>query len=498
MVGTETGTDPGTGIRNEYRGRSDGGHAHPRARAASPRRASPGFCERSGRLSGLGDGQSVESGVGLVLSIGKMAVGQQSYYLRLAAGVEDYYTGRGEAPGRWMASGSALLGLDGGVDREDLTAVLEGRSPGDEQRLTRARLPGLDFTFRAPKSVSLLYALGELCTVTGEVVAAHEAAVDAAVGYLEREVCLSRRRSDGVQDQVPGEGFVAAGFRHQTSRAGDPTLHTHVLIANMTRMADGRWGALHSRPMYRHAKTAGFLYQAQLRAELTRRLGVEWLPVVNGCADVTGIPRHVLEVFSQRRAEILDLMEARAEHSARAAQSAALDSRRAKDYGVDPATLRADWARRATEAGFGPEEISRLLDRGVEREPLGWPAEMLFDTLASADGVTEHASTFGRRDVIREIAGRMPEGADITLIEDLADEFLADRRPVAVGEVAGEVRWTTVELLATEQRILDRAHRLRHAGAGVADPGVVEAVLAGRRSRQERRRSCRPGRGSSR
>ena len=417
-----------------------------------------------------------------MLSVGKMAVGQQSYYLRLAAGVEDYYTGRGEAPGRWLGRGSPLLGLDGDVDREDLTAVLEGRPPGDDmQRLTRARLPGLDFTFRAPKSVSLLYALGEPA-VPGEVVAAHEAAVDAAVGYLEREVCLSRRRTDGVQHQVPGEGFVAAGFRHQTSRAGDPTLHTHVLIANMTRMGDRRWGALHSRPMYRHAKTAGFLYQAQLRAELTRRLGVEWLPVVNGCADITGIPRHVVEVFSQRRAEILDLMEARAEHSARAAQSAALDSRRAKDYDVDPATLRADWAQRATAAGFGPPEIAGLLDRGVEREPLGWPPEMLFDTLASPDGVTEHASTFGRRDLVREIAGRMPEGADITLIEDLADEFLTDRRLVAVGEVAGEVRWTTVELLATEQRILDRAHHLRHTGAGIASSETVEAVLAGRPS----------------
>ena len=418
-----------------------------------------------------------------MLSIGKMAVGQQSYYLRLAAGVEDYYTGRGEAPGRWLGRGSPLLGLAGGVDRQDLTAVLEGRAPGDDmQRLTRARLPGLDFTFRAPTSVSLLYALAETSTVTGEVVAAHEAAVDAAVGYLEREVCLSRRRTDGVQHQVQGEGFVAAGFRHQTSRAGDPTLHTHVLIANMTRMADGRWGALHSRPMYRHAKTAGFLYQAQLRAELTRRLGVEWLPVVNGCADITGIPRSLVEVFSQRRAEILDLMEARAEHSARAAQSAALDSRRAKDYDVDPATLRTDWGRRATNAGFGPPEVARLLDRGVARQPLGWPAEMLFDTLASADGVTEHASTFGRRDVIREIAGRMPEGADVFHIEDLADEFLADRRLVSVGEVAGEVRWATVELLATEQRILGRARRLRHTSAGVADPETVEAVLAGRSS----------------
>lgn len=194
-----------------------------------------------------------------MLNIGKLTAGQQTYYLSIVRGVEDYYTGRGEAPGRWLGGGAGLLGLDGMVDEADLTAVLEGRAPGSAERLTRAKLPGLDFTFRAPKSVSLLYGLGEAGTVTGEVVAAHEAAVDAAVGYLERQVCLSRCRTGGVQHQVPGEGFVAAGFRHQTSRAGDPTLHTHVLIANMTRMPDGRWGALHSPPMFHHAKTAGFL-----------------------------------------------------------------------------------------------------------------------------------------------------------------------------------------------------------------------------------------------
>lgn len=133
-----------------------------------------------------------------MLNIGLMAAGQQTYYLSLAKGVEDYYTGRGEAPGRWLGQGAEILGLDGVVDEADLTAVLEGRAPGSDERLTRAKLPGLDFTFRAPKSISLLYGLGEAGSVTGEVVAAHEAAVDAAVGYLERQVCLSRRRTDGV------------------------------------------------------------------------------------------------------------------------------------------------------------------------------------------------------------------------------------------------------------------------------------------------------------
>jgi conjugative relaxase-like TrwC/TraI family protein len=103
------------------------------------------------------------------------------------------------------------------------------------------RLPGLDLTFSPPKSVCLLFALcdGETASVVRR---AHDAAVAQARGYLEREAGEVRRGKDGV-DRLPGGGFVAAAFRHRTSRAGDPQLHSHVLVANMTRGADGRWFA---------------------------------------------------------------------------------------------------------------------------------------------------------------------------------------------------------------------------------------------------------------
>src|SRR5204863_1697862 len=117
--------------------------------------------------------------------------------------------------------------------------------------------------------------------VSREVRAAHEAAVEAALDYRERQAAVARRGRGGVES-VAGNGFVAAAFRHRTSRAGDPQLHTHVLVANMTRGPDERWTALDARHLYAHAKTAGYLYQAKLRAELVRSLGVEWTPVRNG------------------------------------------------------------------------------------------------------------------------------------------------------------------------------------------------------------------------
>jgi conjugative relaxase-like TrwC/TraI family protein len=111
---------------------------------------------------------------------------------------------------------------------------------------------------------------------------------------------------------------------------------------------------LDSRKLFAHAKTAGVLYQAQLRFELTRRLGVGWQPVVNGHADIDGVDRELIETFSQRRAAIVEHMALAGETSAAAAQTATLATRQAKTGHPSEAELRAVWARRARGAGVGP------------------------------------------------------------------------------------------------------------------------------------------------
>ncbi len=111
----------------------------------------------------------------------------------------------------------------------------------------------------------------------------------------------------------------------------------------------------------------------------------------------------------------------------------------------------------------------------------------LWGSVASAEGVTQHASTFERRDVIRAIAERLPDGGDVTAIEDLADSFLLDARLVAL-DAGREPRWTTSELLAIERQLVDRAHMLHDAGAGVAIPLAVDLALGERRRSQTSRR----------
>jgi hypothetical protein len=147
-----------------------------------------------------------------VFSIGRLGQGQESYYLEaVAQGVEDYYTGVGEPPGRWVGSAARELGIGGAVDDDSLRAVPGGDHPrtGDPlaARHGGARVPGFDLTFSAPKSVSVLFGLsGD--DLSAQICGAHESAVDAALDYMERHEDVRRRL---VEDwwEATAEGQVA-------------------------------------------------------------------------------------------------------------------------------------------------------------------------------------------------------------------------------------------------------------------------------------------------
>jgi conjugative relaxase-like TrwC/TraI family protein len=424
-----------------------------------------------------------------------MAPGRADYYLTAVArgggGVEGYYLARGEEPGRWLGAGADTLGLSGEVTAEQLRAVLDAGHPTTGVQLAAhpaRKVPGFDHTFRAPKSVSLLWALGDRATAA-EVTAAHDAAVDAAIGYLQRTAGLTRRGAGGAET-VAVEGFVAAAFRHRTSRADDPLLHTHVLVANLARTCDDHvWRTLDSRKLFAHAKTAGVLYQAHLRHELTRRLGVAWQPVVNGVADIDRVDRRLIETFSQRRAQIVAHMQTRGETSAAAAQTATLATRQAKAERSSEAELRESWTRRARQAGVRPGWHKHLLGRtSWERPELAG----LWRRLVVEEQLTETASTFGRRELLQQVAGQLPAGAPVEYLERAADAFLTHDTDLLVtlgptrGQLAGvdvirradgrvvpaevdERRYTTKGLLLTEQRAIHRALGRHNAGIAVAD-----------------------------
>jgi Ti-type conjugative transfer relaxase TraA len=436
-----------------------------------------------------------------VLSLGKIQLSGESYYLNAVAdGIDEYYRGVGEAPGRWVGTASHSLGLDGEVESSDLHAIWAGENPATAERMGRfpnRKVAGFDLTFRAPKSVSILAGLGD--PDTAQVVReSHEAAVDAAFAYIEREAARSRTGKNGV-NQIEVNGLVAAAFRHRTSRAGDPHLHTHVLVANMAEGADGAWRTLDGRWLYLHASTAGYLYEAHLRHELTARLGIEWGPIKEGIADVVGIDDDVRDHFSDRRREIEEHLDEVGFRTARAAQLATLATRKAKKATLDEGSMRDVWEAKAAEIGWDPADLALALDR-VQRAAVETDIEVLADDLMSADGLTKQASSFDRRDVLRGICSRLPAGATVAEIEGMADRVLDRTEVIRLVETdgpgllssnvirrtdgtivaasgVGDIRWSTAELIGIERHVVGRATARTDERTAVVPAEVLGEVM---------------------
>jgi Ti-type conjugative transfer relaxase TraA len=405
-----------------------------------------------------------------------------SYYTQqVAQGAEDYYSGKGEAPGTWTGQGAANLGLTGQVQDGQIEAIFERRHPNSGDQLGRPPGPdsvkGIDLQMAVPKSVSTLWALADdydQPQVTASVWEATHGAGQAALDYLERHACNSRA-GHGGHIALKGEGFVGAAFPHRFSREGDPQIHIHLLIANTTRcgdpeqgVADG-WRTLDARDIYRHQIAAGYVFQAELRERLTRELGVEWSEVNKGAAEVVGVPRSLALSLSRRRAQIIDALDGRA-GTAREAEIAALTTRKGK-RSFDLDEQRGQWRAVAQEHGFGPNELADAIGRAPFRDLDRQEIAETVGELIGPDGLTRERSTFTRREVVRDLAAAHGRGGSVGRIEELADRLIASDQLVAVdgpsaatarlrGRSSGDRRdalLTTADMLSVEAAMVDQA-----------------------------------------
>ena len=415
-----------------------------------------------------------------MLSIGKMGAGQEGYYLaKVAEGAEDYYSGDGEAEGYWLGDSAEDLGLQGKVDPDQLVGMLTGTNPatgepfGLQHVAGRGPVPGFDLTFGAPKSVSVIWALGGE-GAAAEVKAAHAAAVEAGLDYLQGAACWTRRGKGG-RVFLKGNGFLGAGYVHRSSRAGDPHLHTHVLVANAT-FADGRWTRLYHPALYEHAKTASAIYEAHLRDELTRRLGVRWKEVRNGIAEIEGFDLDHLRHFSKRRLEILEA--AGPDASADALQVATLATRPAKEPEAEGETMRDRWRREAEEIGLSREAVRSTF---ANEQAAPYDGRI---TIADVEArVTEFASHFDRRDVIQAVGNLLRSGAPGAKVEELADAFIAKADLVRIASSPKGERFTTRAIWELERKALGTVEEMAaHQDRAVVSEIVVGRVLAERAS----------------
>ncbi|HBR2254923.1 TPA: conjugative relaxase, partial [Klebsiella pneumoniae] len=275
-------------------------------------------------------------------------------------GVDDYYTEKdnyyviGSMEERWQGKGAELLGLEGKVDKQVFTELLQGKLP-DGSDLTRIQdgvnkhRPGYDLTFSAPKSVSMLAMLGG----DKRLIDAHNRAVTVALNQVE-SLASTRVKKDGVSETVLTGNLIIARFNHDTSRAQDPQIHTHSVVINATQNGD-KWQTLasdtvgktgFSETILANRIAFGKIYQNSLRADV-ESMGYKTVDAGrNGMWEMEGVP---VESFSTRSQELLEA--AGPDASLKSRDVAALDTRKSKEA-IDPAENMVEWMNTLKETGF--------------------------------------------------------------------------------------------------------------------------------------------------
>jgi conjugative relaxase-like TrwC/TraI family protein len=193
------------------------------------------------------------------------------------------------------------------TDRAERVARIEAEELSRSGTM-RPPVAGFDLTFSPSKSVSVAWALAERDTKE-RIYACHRRAIEVVLAYAEREVFHSRSGSRGVlQEDI--EGIVATAFTHWDSRAGDPQLHDHVVVANRARsVSDGAWRTLDSRGLFKALVALSELHQGVLSDLLTEALGWGWDGRARRHSDqlrweVSGVPETLMAEFSQRSSAI--------------------------------------------------------------------------------------------------------------------------------------------------------------------------------------------------
>ena len=248
---------------------------------------------------------------------------------------------------RWFGYGAEKLGLSGVVESQDFTPILEGRLPqGDVLgRVTKAgkqHVSGWDFTFSAPKSVSILYELGG----DNQVREAHDNAVNRILKHMQKELMVTRSYSPGGAVYEQTNNLTAALFTHHSSRDLDPQLHTHAVIMNATQRDNGDWRSLETKPLFQAKMVLGAYYRAEL-AQSLKTLGYDITLTHNdGRFEITGVPKELINTFSSRRLAIEKGLESSIVKDAKAAERVALNTRKHKSN-KQKSELKHDWLAKA-------------------------------------------------------------------------------------------------------------------------------------------------------
>ncbi len=300
----------------------------------------------------------------------------------------------------WWGRGVDRLDLKGPISREDLGRLLDGQLPSGQQLGKKIdgniqHRPGLDLTFSAPKSVSIL------SEVAGDkrIHKAHSNAVKKALAFMQDRAMQTRVKEDGKLVAKNVDNLTAALFQENTSRNNDPQLHTHCVILNMVQRPDGEWRSVTNEQLYWNKMVAGAIYRAELAFHL-QKLGYEIDSYKSAMFEVKGIPTEVIEKFSSRREEIEAAILKYGYQGAYGAGQAALRTRSSKQH-VQQSILDEKWQSICRDLRFYPK-------RHIAKEPDKQLSETKLKELAKeavkygAKAISEREAVFTVDELKRE------------------------------------------------------------------------------------------------
>jgi Ti-type conjugative transfer relaxase TraA len=354
-----------------------------------------------------------------IKSLGTAGSGVEEYYEHLAQ--DDYYENGGEPPGQWHGKLASELYLFGNVQPGQLGQMFRGFHPltgetlsanaGDQHKV------GWDLTFSAPKSISIAWAFSE-DGARRDIESAHNAAVAAALSYLEKRAFSSRDRDQHGQ---PVKAILAAAYQHGTSRELDPQLHTHCTVANLGLRADGTFCALDFDT--RHKMSGGAIYRAELAAQLIK-LGYA-IERDDKSFKIAGVNQSICDAFSKRRSQIVERLQQTGYTSARAASLAALSTRSVKQL-TDRKSLFKAWQDEAKVLDLDVNKIrdGQLLNI-AELSLSKLHTNHVIDVDAILKKITTQASTFTLIELEAQIATEAQGLLDAQQIDTFAKETIA-------------------------------------------------------------------------
>lgn len=405
-----------------------------------------------------------------MLRLAPVGPGGEAYYYDTVLGVSDQPDGLIEADPVWMGSLAAERWPGAGSPTlSDAKAILGGVDPVTGEVLANrsahpVRNVAHDLMLSVPKGVSLAYVLGgpEVEAAIGEVL---DNAVRATLRFLEDEVVINRRgeRSPGV---------VALSFLHRTSRLNDPHLHDHVVIVNLVGRADGTFGTIASRPLYRAQTTGRLVFEAEIRRGLTA-LGIPLGAMRHGFADIAGL-EEVTVRFSRRSTAIAELADAGAN------RYEIHRLRPEKDRSTNYETLQAAWREMADRAGLSEAMMQRALGGMAGPSGLGSAAlEFLAPRAGTVtDGWVAAAAdpvdgTITRASLIQARCRAAPAGASVPEVLADVDRALNGEGLVRLGVQYGAERFRTAERQA---ELSATAAELAARGRAVGTTVIAHAV----------------------